>query len=290
MLMRIFEIVSPVYLIVLVGFIYAKVKKPSMATTNAVNIDVFVPLLIFSVFASQPIVLSDYTNALILAAIVTLIPGLLCWGLCKFLNIQWKTLAPTMMFKNAGNLGIPLLVLTFGEEFLPIIMLLFVVENTLHFSVGIWMLSPKKRSLAFLKQPMMIATIAGISLSLLSMTIPQWLSTGLGMIGDIAVPLMLFTLGVRIVGLDLSSWRIGLIGAVLSPLLGLIALAPFIGFFELPPEQSDMLWLFAILPPAILNYLVAERYHQEPQKVASIVLFSNVASLLIIPTFLFILL
>jgi len=44
-----------------------------------------------------------------------------------------------------------------------------------------------------------------------------------------------------------------------------------------------LLILFGALPPAVLNYLVAERYHQQPQLVASIVLMGNLAALLFIP-------
>jgi len=35
------------------------------------------------------------------------------------------------------------------------------------------------------------------------------------------------------------------------------------------------LLLFALLPPAVLNYLVAERFNIEPTKVATLVLFTN---------------
>jgi predicted permease len=44
-----------------------------------------------------------------------------------------------------------------------------------------------------------------------------------------------------------------------------------------------MLLVFSALPPAVLNFMLAEKYRQEPQKVASIVLAGNLASLVIIP-------
>jgi predicted permease len=44
-----------------------------------------------------------------------------------------------------------------------------------------------------------------------------------------------------------------------------------------------MLLVFAALPPAVLNYMVAEQYRQEPRRVASIVLVGNFASLVFIP-------
>jgi predicted permease len=136
----------------------------------------------------------------------------------------------------------------------------------------------------------MLATIGGITLSLMHAQLPTWLVTSFELLGDIAVPLMLFALGVRLVDLDLSGWRLGLIGAVLSPLLGLIAVAPFMWFIDLPDTQWKMVWIFAALPPAVLNYLIAERYQQEPDKVASIVLFANAGSVFIIPAVLFVIL
>ncbi|WP_320823813.1 AEC family transporter [Reinekea sp.] len=284
---RIFEIVAPICFVVLAGFFYSRFKKPNMEAANTINLDVFVPLLILSVFASTPVDIADYGGLILMGTIVTLLPGLLVLLFYRFLNVQWKTFALPMMFKNSGNLGIPLLILTFGEEYLPAILILFILENILHFSVGIWMLSPKDRSLSFLKQPIILASLMGISLSVLHISLPPWLVTGLGMLGDVAVPLMLFALGVRLVNLDFQGWRIGLAGAIAAPVLGLTSAALFIHWVELPETLEKMIWLFAALPPAVLNFLLAEKYQQQPDKVAAIVLFANVGSLAVIPAVLF---
>ena len=45
------------------------------------------------------------------------------------------------MFRNTGNLGIPLMVLAFGEQQLGAIVILFVLSNLLHFTVGMFILS-----------------------------------------------------------------------------------------------------------------------------------------------------
>ena len=44
-----------------------------------------------------------------------------------------------------------------------------------------------------------------------------------------------------------------------------------------------LLLVFGALPPAVLNFLFAERYKQEPERVASIVLIGNLAALLFLP-------
>ena len=48
-------------------------------------------------------------------------------------------------------------------------------------------------------------------------------------------------------------------------------------------RDADMLLIFGALPPAVLNYVFAERYGQEPAKVASMVMIGNLGALLFIP-------
>jgi hypothetical protein len=62
---------------------------------------------------------------------------------------------------------------------------------------------------------------------------------------------------------------------------------PWISLSNLNTAQ---LIIFAILPPAVLNFIVAEKYNQEPKKVASIVLIGNLFSLISVPTALYFLL
>jgi malate permease and related proteins len=54
-------------------------------------------------------------------------------------------------------------------------------------------------------------------------------------------------------------------------------------FLQLTPLQNSLLFLFGALPPAVLNYLVAERYRQDPGKVASIVMLGNLAAFVSLP-------
>ena len=44
-----------------------------------------------------------------------------------------------------------------------------------------------------------------------------------------------------------------------------------------------MLLIFGALPPAVLNFVFAERYQQEPAKVASMVMLGNLGALVFIP-------
>lgn len=284
---QIFNTVFPLASIVLVAFFYARVRPTDMAVANRINISVFCPALIFSVMASKEFHIAQYLDLILAATAVVLGSGLLVWPLCKWLKISPKTLIPPMMFNNSGNLGIPLILLAFGESALPIAVVLFLTENVLHFTVGMYLLNPKSNPLNVLKMPMIIATLLGLVWSFQGWTLAPAVKVSVDMLGQIAIPLMLFALGVRMTSVDFGQWRLGVISGVLCPLSGVIVAVIWQYFVGMSAQNFAYLLIFACLPPAVLNYMVAELYQQEPQKVASIVLISNIMSIGIIPCVLF---
>lgn len=280
---RIFLTVFPLVAIVTVGFLYARKFKPDMSVANQLNIDVFTPALIFAVLSAESFDLILYQDLAIGAAAIVLGSGLLLLPLCRLLSVHPKTFIPPMMFSNSGNLGIPLIILAFGEQALPAAIILFITENFLHFTVGIYILDHKTNPYKILKIPMIIATILGLLWSNFDIYLPKSVHTFIEMLGQIAIPLMLFSLGVRLLGLELKNWKAGVIGAVLCPLSGITIALITQSVIQLSDTQFAYLFLFSALPPALLNYMIAERYKQEPQQVASIVLLGNIGSLLFIP-------
>ncbi|MGH1430300.1 MAG: AEC family transporter [Neptuniibacter sp.] len=280
---RIFLTVFPLVAIVTVGFLYARKFKPDMSVANQLNIDVFTPALIFAVLSAESFDLILYQDLAIGAAVIVLGSGLLLLPICKLLSVHPKTFIPPMMFSNSGNLGIPLIILAFGEQALPAAVVLFLVENVLHFTVGIYILDHRTKLYNLLKMPMIVATILGLIWSSFDLHLPKAAHTFIEMLGQIAIPLMLFSLGVRMLSVDLSNWKVGTLGAVLCPISG-IAIALLVQqIMPLTETQFAYLVVFGALPPAVLNYMIAERYKQEPQQVASIVLLGNIGSLLFIP-------
>ncbi len=134
-----------------------------------------------------------------------------------------------------------------------------------------------------LVNPMVIATALGVAAGLAHPTLPQWADITLRMLADISFPLMLFALGVRMCDVTFEHWRVGLVGAIVCPLTGLLAGALMVWLLPLTPAQEGMVWIFSALPPAVLNFLIADRYQQEPAKVAAIVLIGNLGSIVFVP-------
>lgn len=283
MITQILATLLPVFLIAACGALYGRYRNPDIKGINTLNMELFVPMLVFAVLADQQAPLQDYAWLATAATVIVLGSGLLLWPLAKWLKLDVKTFLPPMMFNNSGNMGLPLIVLAFGEAALPAAVVLFIVEMLLHFSVGLRMLDPHSPLWRLLKVPVVIATIAGLTVNIGGLSLPAWLLEALNMLGSVCIPLMLFTLGVRMLDVDFNDWKLGLLGAVVCPLSGLILAYPLVLILDLPPLQVASLWVFAALPPAVLNYMVAEQYRQEPQRVASLVLIGNLGSLIVMP-------
>ncbi|HRE16775.1 MAG TPA: AEC family transporter [Rhodocyclaceae bacterium] len=280
---RLLAILFPIFVIVAAGFFYARRHKPEMAVANRLNMDVFVPALVFSALAGKSFNLTAFAPLALGALIVLLGCGVIAWPIGRLLGVQWKTFVPPMTFNNAGNMGLPLAVLAWGESALPAAVILFMVENTLHFSLGARMLDKSARVLTLWKIPVVAATLAGLAVSIFS--IPLWgpALTAVKMLGDIAVPLLLFSLGVRMTDVRFSRLGVPLVGAFLRPALGMAIAWGCVQGLGLQGREAAMLIVFGALPPAVLNFLFAERYQQEPERVAAIVLIGNLAALIVLP-------
>lgn len=283
MLERIVGIVFPVYALIAIGYGYGRWRRPDLAVANRINMDIFVPALVFAALTAKSFDIARHLPLLIGATAVVLGAGLLSWPVARLLGVAGNTFVPPMMFKNSGNMGLPLAALAFGENALPAAVVLFLAENFLHYSLGTWLLDHRASVWTLWRVPVIVATLGGLALSLLHWPVwsPLWLAVN--MLGDVSIPLLLFSLGVRLTDSRLDDWKIGLAAAFTSPVAG-IAMALLANLaLGLTGRDAAMLILFGALPPAVLNYMFAERYRQEPERVASIVLIGNLVALAVIP-------
>jgi predicted permease len=68
----------------------------------------------------------------------------------------------------------------------------------------------------------------------------------------------------------------------MCPLFSVVAAFLILLVLPLEPIQRTQLLLFAALPPAVLNYMFAEKYQQQPTEVASMVVVGNALSLFVL--------
>lgn len=284
MLLTLLNIVVPVLAISTLGFAFGRrqTRAPDMDFINYVNVHVFCPALIFSALIANPVSLTNGWPLIAAGTLIILLPGvLLYWW--RPAGISRPAFLVAGMFRNTGNVGIPLMMLAYGAQYMGDIVLLFVLSNSLHFSLGLFLLSGKGNRWLWLRNPNVWAAVLGITLAPYRAQVPGFLETSIEMLGQITIPLMLFSLGVR-----LSHDRIAHVGLALRInavylLTGAVCLPFIIWILPLTPEWTRLIVLSGLLPPAVLNYLLCEHYKVDPKTVASVVLLGNVLSVATIP-------
>jgi predicted permease len=280
---RIAGIMVPVLAVITVGWLYARRHAPDMSVVNRITMDLFAPALIFSALASRDFSIADNRWLLVASALIVLGSGVLAFGVARIAGVQPRTFVPPMMFNNAGNMGLPIAVLAYGAPGLAPAVAMFVVSNAIHFTLGARIVDPRASIRDLLLTPMNLATAAGFAFAATDLPRPQLVMGTLELMGNAMIPLMLFSLGVRMASVNRASWRIGLLGAVVCPLTGIAIALPVDLLLPLTDAQRGMMYIFASLPPAVLNFMVAERYGREPGKVAAMVLVGNIASVIFVP-------
>lgn len=283
MLIRIVSILFPLFAITALGYFVGRRMKPDLSHANKLNMDVFVPALVFGALVSKDFRLGEYLPLLFATVVIIVGSGLAGWAVARAAGIATKTLVPPMMFNNCGNLGLPLAVLAFGESALAPAVVMFVVSNVLHFSYGAWLLDHHTKLTTVWRSPSILATIAGLAVGFLGIEVWPPLLMSIEMVGDISIPLMLFALGVRLADSRISAVGFGVFGAVLRPVVGMALAWSLLQVLDLPAREQALVLVYGALPPAVLNYMFAERYGQEPDKVASMVLIGNLAAVVFLP-------
>lgn len=281
------QITVPVFFIILTGFLFTRWRQPRIDLIGKINIELFVPVLLIYVLSEKLPALNEIGPIIIAGLVVVLGSGLLVWPVLKLYKLDVRLILPPVMFNNSGNLGLPLAVLAFGEKALPWAVALFVVQVLLQFTVGVLILERRLNPVVLLKNPIFMSTLIGIGMYMAGLHVPALLLPGVKMLSEVAIPLMLIVLGGHLASAGFEAWKVGLIGAILTPLSGVLAAFAAIWLLPIPAEQQGLVILFGALPPAVMNAVLAEQYDLDRASSASIVAMGNVLAVVVLTVVLY---
>ncbi len=283
MIATIAEITAPIFVIALIGFVYSRVVKPDLAGANKLIVDIALPVLIFISLSGKdfnPLAAAGFTLA---AVLLILLSGVLAYPLCRLAGAQWRALLPCVMFTNVGPVGIPLIVLAYGPAGLAPAVVLLVVSNILHFTLGVGIMSGRVDWRMVYANPLVWATMLGVVFAQAGWSLPQWLATPMGMIGNVLVPMMLLALGARLSTSRISDARVGAMGTAVTLVSRGLGTLLILLVVPLQGVERGAFILLACLPPAMFNFMLADRFQCEPHKVASMVIVGHIASVAFLP-------
>ena len=165
---------------------------------------------------------------------------------------------------NAGNMGIPLALFAFGQAGLQRATLMFVMLTLLQYSLGIYILSGRGNWTEIFRLPLIYAAIAGLICNLTQIQIPELLLEPVVMLGQATIPIMLISLGYRLHDVASLQWGHALGGALLRIFGGFAAANIAVNLTGAAGVNRQVLLLYGALPAAVVTFVLAEKYRQDP--------------------------
>jgi predicted permease len=282
--LTVLSVVAPVFLLSAVGFAWVKAGfeyRVEFVTRLAMTLSV--PCLIFAALMKIEVAASAVALLSLASAVAYLALTLLFWGLVTALRLDRRTWLSPLIFGNTGNIGLPLALFAFGQTGLGLAVVVFAVMVVMSFTFGIWMVAGGGSPWRVLREPMVGATLLGALFLWQGWHTPEWLTRTIELAGQMAIPLMLITLGVAVARLHPRGYLLALCLSLLKVAV-CTAVAWVVGrWFALPDPAFAVLVLQVATPVAVTAYLIAEKYKADAEAVAGIVVVSTLTSLVSIP-------
>lgn len=289
--LTVLEIVAPVFLLGGIGFAWVKLGfeyriqfVTQLAMTMGVPCLIFVSLMQTEI---DPKALASLSLASIAAYGAVTIAILL---LVVVLRLKSQTYSAPMIFGNTGNLGLPLALFAFGETGLSYAIIVFAIMAIWSFTFGIWLVAGAGSLGKVLREPLVGATILGAIFLWQDWETPLFVTNTLSLLGQIAIPLMLITLGVAVARLKPG----GMVRAIALSFVKLLICTAIAWtaaeYFELERIAFGVLVLQVATPVAVTSYMLAEKYGADSDEVAGLVVASTLMSVAALPLLLAVLL
>lgn len=257
------------------------------------------PALVFTGLASSDIQLLARDHLILANFLSIAVFFAAIYWICSFFRICAKdkiSLAIAAVFGNVSYLGVPAGKILFESEGESLAIAISAVYLFFVFTVGIFFLEYGrgersggnifKISANLLKLPIFWAVVAGAVFSFLNCQLPQFLESGLKMMGATASPLALFSLGMFVRFSFLKE------AAALSFVLSFLKVAVFplfvffvLRFFGIDPAGNNfsLSVILASMPLAATNFVLAEKYGLNKKIIAGGIILTTVISLFEIP-------
>lgn len=275
--------VIPVFILIATGFFFAHWKKISLVPVTELIVYLGTPALVFSSLASRRLFAGDI--AVLLGGVLLIFAGVGLLVRLYFILFRFSSrgFALPALFMNAGNMGIPLALFAFGEAGMQRATLMFVIITFLQYSLGLYLLNGRGNWGETFRLPLIYATVAGLTFNLNQITIPELLFQPIYMLGQATIPIMLVSLGYRLHDFQSLKWRHAIGGAIVRIFGGFLVASIVVNLIGADGVNRQVLLLYGALPAAVINFVLTEKYRQDPELAASIVVLSTLLSVLTIP-------
>jgi predicted permease len=277
----------PIFVVASIGFLLARRLQVDVKSLSRVTFNALAPCLVFSLLVTSQVSSGEFGRIVAFTVLLVAAVGLVARVAAIPFRLDRPQLAAfliVVMFSNAGNYGLSVVLFAFGREALARAAIYFVTSALLMYTVGTFLASSGHRGgraalRGLVRVPAVWGLVAAALVIWTGTDLPKAVSRPVELLGAAAIPSMLLVLGMQF---EKGAWpeRPGLVAVasalvlVASPLIAFL-LAPAVG---LAGHAREALLVQSAMPSAVITAIVALEFDVAPRFVTSVVVVTTLAS------------
>ena len=280
--------IVPIFIVIGLGYILERRLQIEIKSVSRTIFYALTPCLVFSSLVKSTVSGGEFWRIASFEILITLVVALVAWGVARALRFDRAMESAFLLvtiFVNAGNYGLSVNQLAFGDEALARAIIYFVVSSLLINTTGIYLASRGKARtfdalLNVFKVPIVYAVLLAVFVKLINLNVTgSPVFKAVEMVGKGAMPLMLLLLGMQLAKTPLIQ---GMRTAGLAAFIRL-AVAPIIAFslahlLGLTGATLQACVVEASMPTAVTTAVLAIEFDARPEFVTSVIFLSTLAS------------
>ncbi|MQG50804.1 MAG: AEC family transporter [SAR202 cluster bacterium] len=285
-----YNIILPILLVASFGVALQKLRPSPLGFLSPALLYILSPCLVIDgiINADLPTNVSiKIVTISITCSLVMLVLGFVIANISKMAKDAKSSFVLASTFPNAGNMGIPISFLAFGEEGLSVALIIFVAQGIISWPLGTLIVARgqtigwKEPLIQVLKLPTLYAVPIALFIRFINFSIPSNLYRPIDMMADAAIPCMLLLLGYQ---LSNGLKEINIKDLVLVNITRLIFSIPIVAIitiaFNVTGTAQNTLIVMAAMPTAVFTVLLATEFGTKGQYVANSVITSTLLSMI----------
>ncbi|MNO24779.1 Membrane transport protein [compost metagenome] len=290
------EVIVPLSIPVISGALLGRYKNLDTKPLLTLYLYFLSPAIILDTLATAEISFDDVYKTLAFS----LLNLLVLWALAKLIGRVLKlppaeaaglTLIST--FTNSVNYGLPLVLLAFGQLGLDKASVYVIAQMVIVNTIGVYFAARSQFSVgsavrSVFSLPAIYAAVLALLLRALGLHMPQEIASGVSMVAGAYSPVVLAILGVQMVrvqsaqaarNVQLAFWTGLSVRLLLAPLTAALLLF----LLNISGTLFAVLLILASMPVAVNSVVLAERFGSSPALVSRCILWTTLASFLVLP-------
>jgi len=286
--LTILNIILPVIFVIFIGYLWSIYNKDfNIVAVTKLTSNIALPCLIYDSITRTNLTINIFFKIFTSAFLVLVLGYLFGYIFIKIFKLPSVKLITPIMHPNSGNMGLPLALLTFGNEGLALAAGFASIVMVSHFTANTAISSGNYSIKKILLSPVLLSLIFSLIILFYKIEMPSFINNFTKILSGLVIPLVLLALGMSLTKINIKNLKIGLLIGIFKIISG-----PIIGFFvvyllNLDGIVAKVVILQSAMPAAILTYLIASENNSYDQEIGVAVFVSTIASTVSIPVILF---